>query len=71
MNGGILKANIQLVFSLNGRSKKICCCEKHPLDQLGGRCSMQIVFAPLLLEEFSLGFHYFDRKKRTVDGLLR
>jgi len=60
MNGGILKANIQLVLHLNGRSKKVCCCEKCILDQLGAWCSMQTIFAPVLLEEFSLGFHNFD-----------
>lgn len=38
MNGGILKANNQLVLDLNGRSEKLCCCEKCPLDQLSGQC---------------------------------
>lgn len=63
MNGGILKANNQLVLDPNGRSEKICYCEKCTLDQLSGQCSMQTIFAPLRREEFILGFHYFDRKK--------
>lgn len=35
MNGGMLKANIQLVLGLNGRSKKICCCEEGPTGSSG------------------------------------